>query len=145
MTTKTPAVQAGDKLTWTHYPEPGQGEPSQRTGTVWSQAPTGNGLSNAWWVFPDSPQPGEVTAGGVVAVGRNSRGRYGAGSYETWGGFNGPDKGETYGSGYWKTQPGSLTQAAASQAAAARTQREAEVRAMCVGPATAKAMLATAA
>jgi hypothetical protein len=96
-------VKAGDVIVWTHYSA--DQEPAERTGTVWSGAPTGNGLSNAWWVHPDDPQPGELLAGGVLAVGRASRRNWQTGS---------PDKGEVYGSSRWQDQPGSLTQGAAS-------------------------------
>lgn len=100
-------VKAGDRMTWTHYSTPGAGwqPPAERAGTVWSDAPKGDGLSNAWWVHPDEPLPGEVLAGGVLAVGRASRRNWQTGS---------PDKGEVYGSSRWQDQPGSLTAAAAS-------------------------------
>lgn len=94
---------AGDVVVWRHYSE--DSEPVERIGTVWSGAPTGNGLVNAWWVHPDAPQPGEVLAGGVLAVGRSSRQNWKTGT---------PAKGELYGSSRWEDQPGSLTAAAAS-------------------------------
>jgi len=64
-------VKAGDIIVWRQYSEPGSGwrEPYYRAGTVWSQAPVGNGLRSAWWVIPDQPEPGEVTAWGCIAVG----------------------------------------------------------------------------
>lgn len=107
----------GDVIVWTHYFAPGAGwrEPLERIGTVHAGAPTGNSLSNAWWVFPDEPLPGEVLASGVVAVGRAAA--------RHWHG-PGPDKGEVYGSSFWRHQPAALTQAAADWAAARRADRE---------------------
>lgn len=115
----TPAakIKPGDTITWTHYSAPGAGwrEPYERTGTVLDGAPTGNGLRNAWWVWPDQPEPGEVLASGVLAVGDASK--------RDWLRQDGPAKGERYGSSFWRDQPAALT-----QGAAARQVREARER-----------------
>jgi hypothetical protein len=99
-------VKPGDRLTWTHYFAPGEGwrEPVTRAGTVFSGAPTGNGLSNAWWVEPDERLDGEVLPWGVLCVGRASR-RSCLREDE-------PVKGELYSSGRWQHQAGALTQGA---------------------------------
>jgi hypothetical protein len=91
----------GDTVAWTHYSD---GDPVQRTGTVWAEAPKGEGLSNAWWVHPAEYLPGEVTAAGVIAVGRASR--------RSWSDSD-PQKGEVYGSARWDHQAGALTHGAA--------------------------------
>lgn len=109
-------IKPGDRITWQHYPI--NGEPVTREGTVWSGAPTGNGLSNAWWVHPDSYLPGELTAGGVIAIGRCSRSR------ATWYREISPRKGEIYGSESWDLQAGSLTAAGASWHARAARERD---------------------
>ena len=112
----TATIKAGDTLSWAHYsaPDGGAQAPVTRTGTVWSEAPTGNGLVNAWWVHPDQPLPGEVLAGGVLAVGRAAA---------RWSRRHitpGPDKGEVYSSSYWAHQAAALTEAAASAQRAIR-------------------------
>lgn len=125
MTRKT-AVKAGDRITWTHYSTPGAGwrEPFERSGIVWSGAPAGNGLADAWWVFPDEPVPGEVLAcGSLLAVGKA------AGDFRQ-AGWSGPAprKGEVYSSDYWVMQPASLTAAAISHSkrvAAEKAERRA--------------------
>jgi hypothetical protein len=104
----TKPVKPGDRITWRQYSAPGDGwrEPFERTGTVFAGAPTGNGLSNAWWVHPDQPEPNDPDTGGVVAVGRASRRSY---RFESE-----PAKGEIYGSWYWEHQAAALTGAAAT-------------------------------
>jgi hypothetical protein len=108
----------GDVIVWTHYFTPGARwrESLERIGTVHAGAPTGNSLSNAWWVFPDEPLPGEVLASGVLAVGR-AAGRH-------WYYTGGPQKGEVYGSSFWRHQPAALTHAAADWAAARKADHE---------------------
>jgi len=116
----TQGFKAGDVIVWRHYSAPGAGwqEPFERIGTVWSGAPTGNGLSNAWWVQPDEELPGEVTAAGVIAVGRCSRASHRRGD---------PQKGELYGSGYWRDQAAALTDGAARWIRERRAVRRAEL------------------
>jgi hypothetical protein len=106
------SVKAGDRITWTHYSAPGPGwqEPFERSGTVWSGAPVGNSLANAWWVHPDEALPGETLVYGcLLAVGKAAGDYKGRG----WTG-SGPRKGEVYSSGYWAMQPAALTAAAIS-------------------------------
>jgi hypothetical protein len=102
---------------WTHYSAPGAGwqPPFERIGTVFSGAPTGNGLSNAWWVEPDELLPGEVTAAGVIAVGRCSRRSFQREAE--------PAKGELYSSSDWRYQAAALTGAAAKWIAERRRER----------------------
>lgn len=93
MATAAKPAKAGDRITWTHYSTPGAGwqPPAERSGTVWSEAPKGNGLSNAWWIHPDVPQPGEILASGVLCVGRAAATHH----------YNGtPVKGEIYSSSF---------------------------------------------
>jgi hypothetical protein len=107
-------VRPGDRITWRQYVTPGEGwvPAFERSGTVWSDAPVGNGLSSAWWVMPDEPLPGEVLAGGALVVGKA------AGAWRDWTSKDGPDtgpaKGEVYSSSYWRQQPAALTASAAS-------------------------------
>jgi hypothetical protein len=116
-------VKAGDRITWTHYSEPGIGwqEPFERSGIVWSGAPTGNSLSNAWWVHPDEPLPGEALVYGcLLAVGKAAADYRPAG----WGG-PAPKRGEVYSSGYWRMQPANLTDLAIFHAERAAAERAA--------------------
>ena len=88
MTART--VKAGDAIAWTQHSHPGAGwvAPYLRTGIVWSGAPIESGVSNAWWVHPDQPEPGDCYH--VLYVGRAStRNPY----YS-----EGPAKGEVYAS-----------------------------------------------
>jgi len=112
---KAKPVKAGGRLSWSHYSAPGDGwlAPFGRSGTVWSEAPVGNGLVNAWWVFPDQVLDGEALAGGALCVGKA------AGAWRSWvANDDGPAKGEVYSSGNWRHQPAALT------ASAAAVQRE---------------------
>lgn len=85
MTAKTP--KPGDRITWTHS-QTGAGwvPPYTRTGIIWSGAPIEPGVSNAWWVSPDQPEPGDGYH--VIYVGRRTRAPY----------YGGPVKGEVYAS-----------------------------------------------
>ena len=120
MTTRAKPVKAGDTIVWTHYSAHGEGwrEPFERIGEVWSQAPTGNGLSNAWWVQPDELLDGEANAAGLVVVGKSSRAKHSVTHSAEWTGdrwayaADRPGKGELYSSGYWRDQTASLTQGA---------------------------------
>lgn len=108
MTDRRAKVKVGDTIVWRQYSTTGAGyrEPYYRSGQVFSEAPIVEGLRNAWWVQPDAPEPGEVTAWGVIAVGDASRDcpywwRQDAG--------NGPRKGERYGSSDQRQAPAILT------------------------------------
>lgn len=56
----------GAALTWSHvFPD---GSEVQRTGTVWSEAPTVPGYGKPCWVIPDEPLPSDLYSAVVVAV-----------------------------------------------------------------------------
>jgi hypothetical protein len=90
MTAKPKPVKAGDAIAWAQYSQSGAGWVAAytRTGIVWSGASIERGVSNAWWVSPDVPEPGDAYH--TVYVG-NARTR----DYHR---TEGPAKGQTYSS-----------------------------------------------